>query len=100
MTLAEDGQLNQKKCDFGKKLWKTNSSNAMSATALVKPIFESRVTSKQAGCLSAPVAGQHWCKRRDIATAEHERQTDDSANHPESLSSTKVIVPSKSIHDP
>jgi hypothetical protein len=86
--------------NFGKKLWKTNSSNAMSATALVKPIFESRVTSKQAGCLSAPVAGQHWCKRRDIATAEHERQTDDSANHPESLSSTKVIVPSKSIHDP
>jgi len=66
------GSSTQKAANFGKKLWKTNSSNAMSATALVKPIFESRVTSKQAGCLSAPVAGPQWLKTLDIATEERE----------------------------
>jgi hypothetical protein len=94
------GSSTQKAANFGEKLWKTNSNNAIFAIARVRPIFGSRVTSKQAGCLSAPVAGQHWCKRRDIATAEHERQTDDNANHRTSLSSTKAIVLSKSIHDP
>jgi hypothetical protein len=78
MTLAEDGLLNQKSRGFRQKTVENQQQHAM----------------------SAPVAGQHWCKRRDIATAEHERRTDDSENHRASLSSTKAIVLSKSIHDP